>query len=108
MVDEEHQGEFTAANTATGVTPAIGAFPAGIPSPERPDPLPSLIADAEPAALGRTVLAVAAMHEPDERGRCRVCGTRWRWRRAARGQSWCSTRRMLWATLVGSQPAGSH
>lgn len=107
MVDEEHHGE-SAGSAATGVAPAIEGYPSGTPSSERPDPLPSLIADAEPAALGRTVLAVAAMHEPDERGRCRVCGTGWRWRRASRGQSWCSTRRMLWATLVGSQVAGSN
>lgn len=78
----------------------------GSASAANADPLPCLIADAEPAVLGRTVLALAAMHEPDENGRCRVCSTRWRWRRSRR-EAWCSTRRMLWATLVEGHPAGA-
>ncbi|HEY9472636.1 MAG TPA: hypothetical protein VIS06_02165, partial [Mycobacteriales bacterium] len=35
--------------------------------------LPRLLADAPPEVLGRTVLAVATMHEPDPDGRCRAC-----------------------------------
>jgi hypothetical protein len=74
-----------------------------VASAPQPDPLPCLIADAEPAVLGRTVLAVAAMHEPDEQGRCRVCAPRrpwWRWWSRDRGGA-CPTRRVLWSTLVG-------
>jgi hypothetical protein len=73
------------------------------------DPLPFLIADAEPVVLGRTVLAVAAMHEPDENGRCRICSTHrwWPLRLRSRDESWCSTRRMLWATLAQNRSLGA-
>lgn len=114
MLDEVHPdvpGESvrTAGNGHRDAATSVrDSAPDGTPhAAQQADPLPFLIADAEPAVLGRTVLAVAAMHEPDEHGRCRICSTRWRWRRS-RGESWCSTRRMLWATLVGSQPAGAN
>lgn len=71
----------------------------------RQDPLPLLIADAEPAVLGRAVLAVAAMHEPDAEGRCRVCEANRRFRpwRRSRSATACPTRRMLWVALAGEE-----
>ncbi|HEY9474889.1 MAG TPA: hypothetical protein VIS06_13680 [Mycobacteriales bacterium] len=61
------------------------------------DDLTGLLAEAPPEAWGRTVLAVAAMHEPDGSGRCRYCrpdrrGWRW-WRRPPARP--CPTQRML-------------
>ncbi|HEX5495985.1 MAG TPA: hypothetical protein VFX70_15560 [Mycobacteriales bacterium] len=71
--------------------------------------LAGLLAGAPPEAWGRTVLAVAAMHEPDEHGQCRYCRPdpadrpRWRWwkRPAARP---CPTRRMLLAEAATFPP----
>lgn len=84
------------------------------PHPEEPVPLsrvdierlPELIADAAPEALGRVVLAVAAQHDLDADGWCRVCADhlprRWvRWGRASRpapGEP-CCTQRLIWAEL---------
>lgn len=115
MFDEEHPGGSGGVGRVPGdpghrvVATSVRDEYQGLVLAQHSDPLPFLIADAEPAVLGRTVLAVAAMHEPDEYGRCRVCSghRRWRLRWRSRGESWCSTRRMLWATLVQSHPAGT-
>jgi hypothetical protein len=64
--------------------------------------LPYLLADAPPDTLGRIALAVAAMHEVDEYGRCRVCidcqPRRWRWWRRGSERA-CPTRGVMWASL---------
>lgn len=60
-----------------------------------------LLADAPPEVLGRAMLAVAAMHEPDESGRCRWCGPHprfWR-RRRRRCAEPCRTHRVIVAEL---------
>ncbi|HEY9472971.1 MAG TPA: hypothetical protein VIS06_03860 [Mycobacteriales bacterium] len=63
------------------------------------------LADAPPEVLGRVMLAVATMHEPDGQGRCRWCRptrSRW-WRWARRGpQVPCPTRRVMAAELAVS------
>ncbi len=60
--------------------------------------LAGLVISAPPEVWGRTVLAVAAMHEPDVRGRCRYCRPgrrrRWHWRRYGTCDP-CPTRRLL-------------
>ncbi|HEX5493858.1 MAG TPA: hypothetical protein VFX70_04700 [Mycobacteriales bacterium] len=70
------------------------------------DRLPGLLAEADPAVLGRTVLALAAMHEAARDGRCRYCRPHqrrwWRWRGSADP---CPTRRVLAAELLTSPPA---
>lgn len=64
--------------------------------------LPDLIALAAPETLGRVVLAIAAMHERDEHGRCRQCPphrpSRWRWWR--RSSQPCPTWRVMRAELL--------
>lgn len=50
------------------------------PAPATPDEVAVRVAEAPPHVLGRTVLAVAAMHEPDDRGRCRRCPRQYRLR----------------------------
>ena len=66
------------------------------------------IVDAAPEVLGRTVLAVAALHEPGPEGYCPVCAEcrprRWRWWRKAPGYP-CPTRRAMAAELYAT-PAG--
>jgi hypothetical protein len=78
---------------------AEAAQPPGVFDPER---LPGLVAEAAPETLGRLVLALAALHEPDERGWCAWCVAcrpgRWRWRRRGPGRE-CPTRRVMWAEL---------
>ena len=80
-------------------------------APTRMVDLPRLLADAPPEVLGRTVLAVATMHEPDPDGRCRACqpGERRWWRRSRRrfGNYPCPTRRMLLAGVSTPYPARS-
>lgn len=73
--------------------------------------LAGLLAGARPETWGRTVLAVAAMHEPDQHGHCRYCRPdphdrpRW-WRRRQRGPVQpCPTRRMLLAEVIAEPPA---
>lgn len=67
------------------------------------DRLPGLLAEADPVVLGRTVMAVAAMHEADRDGRCRYCRpSRWRWWRHTAYP--CPTRRVMAAELVVSPP----
>lgn len=76
--------------------------------PAAVDPLPLLLAEADPVALSRTVMAVAAMHEPDATGRCPWC-TRHRpagWRRGRRATVQCQTRRVIVAEL--STAASPH
>ncbi|HEX5496868.1 MAG TPA: hypothetical protein VFX70_20090 [Mycobacteriales bacterium] len=62
--------------------------------------LPVLLAGADQTELSRTVLAVAAMHEPGADGRCRYCRPgrtrRLWWRRPA---AECPTRRVIIAEL---------
>lgn len=60
----------------------------------------ALLADAPPHVWGRTVLAVAAMHEPYPDGRCRWCrpDRRW-WRVRRRPVGDCRTRRVILAEL---------
>lgn len=66
--------------------------------------LPGLLAEADSVVLGRTVMAVAAMHESDRDGRCRYCRPRrWRWWRGTADP--CPTRRVLAAELVAARPA---
>lgn len=64
--------------------------------------LPQILADSPPVVLERTVLAVAALHETDEQGYCRVCvdcrSRRWRWWRRAPSYP-CPTRRVMWVEL---------
>lgn len=72
--------------------------------------LPMLLADAPPEVQGRALLAVAAMHEPDESGRCRWCGPRPRfWRRRRRSAELCRTHRVIVAELrAGISPLWSE
>lgn len=64
--------------------------------------LPQLLAESPTVVLERTVLAVAAMHDVDEHGHCRVCAEcrprRWRWWRRSPNYP-CPTRRVMWAEL---------
>ena len=70
--------------------------------------LAETIVDASPEVLGRTVLAVAALHEPGPGGYCLVCVEcrphRWRWWRKEPGCP-CPTRRAMAAELYAT-PAG--
>ena len=72
--------------------------------------LAETIVNAAPEVLGRTVLAVAALHEPGPEGYCLVCAEcrprrwRWRWWRKAPGYP-CPTRRAMAAELYAT-PAG--
>jgi hypothetical protein len=70
--------------------------------------LAETIVDAAPEVLGRTVLAVAALHEPGPEGYCPVCAEcrprRWRWWRKAPRYP-CPTRRAMAAELYAT-PAG--
>lgn len=71
-----------------------------------PADIAALTADTDAPALSRTLLAVAAMHEPDHRGRCRWCrpdigGWRW-WQRAGCP---CPTRRVIDAHLAAAAQA---
>ena len=68
-----------------------------------PVDLAVLLAGADQNDLHRLAWAVAAMHEPDHRGRCRYCRSdrpawrlRW-WRMPATGP--CQTRRVIVAQL---------
>ncbi|HEX5497136.1 MAG TPA: hypothetical protein VFX70_21445 [Mycobacteriales bacterium] len=62
-----------------------------------------LLAGADHTELARTVLAVAAMHEPGTHGRCRYCQSRrWPWSRRPRGH--CPTRRVIVAELRTGRP----
>ncbi|HEX5494345.1 MAG TPA: hypothetical protein VFX70_07220 [Mycobacteriales bacterium] len=60
--------------------------------------LPILVAGAHHDDLARTVLAIAAMHEPEPGGHCRWCQpqARW-WRRRPAGP--CRTHRVIVAEL---------
>lgn len=67
-----------------------------------PVDMPELLAGASQRDMTRVVWAVAAMHEPDHRGRCRYCrperqGRRVRWRRSDARP--CQTRRVIVAQL---------
>lgn len=65
--------------------------------------VPQLLAEADPAVLARTVLSLAAMHEPDRSGRCRYCRpTQWGWWR--RTTHPCPTRRVMVAELRTATP----
>ncbi|HEX5493457.1 MAG TPA: hypothetical protein VFX70_02635 [Mycobacteriales bacterium] len=67
------------------------------------------LAEAPPEAWGRMVLAVAAMHEPDDTGQCRYCRPdrhRWRWWRRLAARP-CPTRRMLLAEASSIPPGPS-
>lgn len=77
--------------------PTMSGNPTGQGEPAESD-VAALVADATPTVLGRTVLAVAAMHEPNECGRCPWChpAARW-WRRRPSGP--CRTRRVIVAEL---------
>ncbi|HEY8373798.1 MAG TPA: hypothetical protein VIL00_13745 [Pseudonocardiaceae bacterium] len=63
--------------------------------------VPSLVsvARSELPRLTESWRAVLAAHEPDERGNCRGCSTRWRQRRAP-----CSVWRTAHDHLVGGGP----
>ncbi|HEX5495707.1 MAG TPA: hypothetical protein VFX70_14140 [Mycobacteriales bacterium] len=62
-----------------------------------------LLAGADPVAVSRTVMSLAAMHEPDRSGRCRYCRAgRWLWWR--RTGYPCPTRRVLVAELRTAVP----
>lgn len=65
------------------------------------DPLPALVAEATPEALGRLVLSIAGMHAAGPDGRCPWC-TPYRpagWRRKRRRPELCQTRTVMLAEL---------
>lgn len=79
-----------------------------------PDEVRTLVDDTPPAVWGRTLRVIAAMHEPDDTGRCRWCQPRHRLgRRLDRLTRWwrrpdaeCQTRRVIRAELrTGIGPA---
>ncbi|HEX5495577.1 MAG TPA: hypothetical protein VFX70_13490 [Mycobacteriales bacterium] len=61
------------------------------------------VADAGAITLARTIMALAAMHEPGPDGRCRWCRSHRRWRRRRRPGP-CRTWRVIRAELRTGGP----
>lgn len=55
------------------------------------------LVDAPVELLQRTLLAIAVLHEPDDRGRCLTCQRRWPLPGPRGG---CTTRGLLWLAVA--------